>query len=121
MINYTWKQYLLSFLIIGLIIFFVNKFKGSDDEFICAKYNSFKHLEINGIVKEKLIDERDHDNLIVIYIDKKGDLKRLNLSFDATRLYESIKVSDTIFKEINSANVKVNDKMYKVDYGVRCD
>lgn len=121
MLNYSWKKYLLSIAIIGLIIFLVNRFKGSNEEFVCSKYNSFKHLEINGVVKEKLIDKNDHDNRIVIYADRKGDIRKINLSFDMSNLFTDVIAGDTILKEINSAEVKVNNRMYKIDYGVKCN
>jgi hypothetical protein len=122
MLNYSWKQYLLSMAIIAVIIFLVHKFKGSNEEFLCAKYDSFKHLEITGIVKKKLVDKSDHGNRIVIYLDERGDLKRLDLSFDASDLFKAINVGDSIFKGINKSVVILNNnEKYNVDYSVKCE
>lgn len=121
MLNYSWKQYLLSIILIGLIIVFVNKFSETNEEFICAKFNSFKSLEFNGVVKEKLVDKNDHNNRIVIYVDETRYPKRLDLSFDGSNLFKDINVGDSVFKQINSAEVLLNKNKYKINFSVKCD
>lgn len=76
-------------------------------------------LKISSLIKIIIITI---NNNVVNYEGQDGEVYRLGLSFDGSKLFQEIEPGDLFFKRSGSPKVVINNReKYAIDYGVECE
>ncbi|MFX0558692.1 hypothetical protein ACOCEA_17980 [Maribacter sp. CXY002] len=111
------KSYLIILLFLGF--YSCEHFSQKDyfDNIVYKAYNT----RYDGLVVEKYIDAKDHNRNILIIENNLFEKNKTDFTFQSLRLFDFIKIGDTIFKERKSITLNIKrvglDTLINLDFG----
>lgn len=112
---------IVALILIIVVTFFYYQLKNTE---IDCSYNNekIKHTVLNGKVKRKYIDTKNHNYQLFI-LQTKYSVDTIAWESDKSDFYLDMEINDSVIKEVNSLSIvlKNNNKFkeYVIDYG--CD